>query len=304
MARFIRFKDIFPIKGKAKTPGFGISKGFYLTVLASDSVLPPLLTLINPKGVGGAVEGFGVPMQQGSTKEDLAKPLMRGFYGLSCPKQKTLLKLTVISKEEAGFDPGPLLKSPAALLMPDEVRTGIAAAWHLLQFTFESYDPEVYPALDFLHQIVLHTAKSSSGIIADPLAQTYWPVGCFPIEPDPGLPFSTLGLISAKERAHPDGLEVHTLGMQKFNLPEIEVRGVAPSEGEACVAFLLSLSQNVLKGQLLEIGQTVGEGDASFMVIQGGADKRHWDGIPCFSLTPNGSLSPSAILRTWKKEQG
>lgn len=303
MARFVRLKDIFPFKGKVKTPGFGISKSFYLTVLASDSVLPPLLTLINPKGDGGAIKGFGVPMQKGSQKEDLAKPLTRGFYGLACPQQKTLLKLTVVSKEEAGFDPDPLLRSPAALLMPNEVRTGIAAAWHLLQFTFESYDPEVYPALDFLHQIVLKTARSSGGLIADPLAQTYWPIDCFPIEPDPGLPFSTLSLVSAKERAHPEGLQVHTLGLQKFNLPEIEVKGVAPAEEAACVAFLLSLAQNVLSGRKLEIGQKVGEGDASFMVIQGGEDKRLWDGIPCYSLVPNSTLNPSAILRTWKDQQ-
>lgn len=303
MARYVRFKDLFPFRKKAKTPGFGISKGFYLTVLASDSVLPSLLVLLNPKGEGRAVKGFGVPMQKDAAKEDLAKPLSRGFYGLASPDQKTLLKLAVVSKEEAGFDPGPLLKSPAAMLMKDDIRLGIAGAWHLLQFTFESFDPEVYPALEFLHSVVRRTAECSSGIIADPLSQVYWTLADFPLEPDPGRSYSTPALISTKERAESAGLNIYTLGLQKFALPELEIKGVSPSESEAGQAFLLSLSQGILGGDKLELGQRVGHGDASFLVIQGGSDRAHWDGIPCFELVPNSTLTSTAILKLWQDSQ-
>ncbi len=303
MARFIKFKDLLPFGKKAKNPGYGISRSFYLTVLASDSVLPSLLVLLNPKGEGGAVKGFGVPMQKDAAKADLAKPLSRGFYGLASSDQKTLLKLAVVSKEEAGFDPGPLLKSPAALLMKEDIRFGIAGAWHLLQFTFESYDPEVYPALDFLHSLVKRTAETSNGIIADPLGQVYWVHQEFPIEHDPSLAFATPALVSTKERAESAGLNLYTLGLQKFALPELEIKGVSPSESEIGQAFLLSLCQGILGGSKVELGQRVGHGDASFLVIQGGSNRAHWEGIPCFELVPNSNLTTSAILKLWKESQ-
>src|SRR5688572_11612277 len=139
--------------GKPKTPGFGISKAYYLSVLSAKATLPQIVEVVNPKGSDGAVEGFGAPLMTDSTKDDLQKPMSRGAYAIASKDRKTVLKLIVVPKEEAGFDPDAFLRSPQAAALPQDMANRIRATWSLLQLTFESHDPMVYPALDFFESI-------------------------------------------------------------------------------------------------------------------------------------------------------
>src|SRR5438046_2175327 len=100
----------FHWKFTQKTPGFGISKNFYLTVLSAKAALPRVLEVVGPKGADGAVEGFGAPLSQDAKKEDLQRAIERGHYVIASKNRQTVLKLTVVPKEEAGFDPEPFLR--------------------------------------------------------------------------------------------------------------------------------------------------------------------------------------------------
>src|SRR5436190_1574007 len=90
---------------RPKGPGFGISGGYYLSVLSSHATLPRIIEVINPTGDGGAVTGFGAPLALDATKQALAEPMSRGAYVLASKDRKTVLKMLVMSKDETGFDP-------------------------------------------------------------------------------------------------------------------------------------------------------------------------------------------------------
>ncbi|MBI3722130.1 MAG: hypothetical protein HY248_06210 [Fimbriimonas ginsengisoli] len=100
--------------GRPKGPGYAISSDFYITVLSARPTLPPLLQVINPHGEGGAVEGFGVPLGGETAPGRLAQPITRGAYALATRDRKTVLKMLVLSKEEASFNPEPYALSHAA----------------------------------------------------------------------------------------------------------------------------------------------------------------------------------------------
>jgi hypothetical protein len=302
MARFIKFKDLLNM-GKAKTPGFGISKSFYLSVLANAPVLPPLTAIVNPKGTGGAIKGFGVPLKVGARKEEIAEPLMRGMYGIASLDQKTALKLTVISKEEAGFDPSPMLQSASGMALDPEVRTRIAAAWNLMQVTFESHDPAVYPALDFLMGIVRKMALLTDGVIADPMCQAYrLPHGQEEVH-DEGLPFSTESHIAIRQLPRGPGFHLSTLGLAKFAMHEVEIDGVDQAAVAAGKMMLLGVAQSCLQGKKVEPGDRLGSPAKPLRVAEGGLDRGMWDGIPCLELIPDIQGETSASLLAWHDEQ-
>lgn len=100
---------------KPKNPGFGISRDFYLSVLSSRATLPTMLEILNPAGAAGAVEGFGAPLMEGADKAALSRPLERGVYVLASKDRKTVLRMRVLSKEEAGFDPSAFVRSSLAI---------------------------------------------------------------------------------------------------------------------------------------------------------------------------------------------
>lgn len=299
MARMIRFKDLISL-GKPKGPGFGISSQFYLSVLAVRPVLPALLVILNPKGEGGAVKGFGVPLRKDAEREDLGQPLIRGFYALATPDQKTVLRLTVVGKEEAGFDPAPMLASPSGQALAPEVRHRIAAAWNLMQVTFESHDPAVYPALDFLQAVVARAADLTEGVVADPISQAYRLPEDVVAPHDQGLPFSTEAHVAVRELPGKTGLHLSTLGLSKFALPELEIYGVDPSVLHAGRLLLLGAAQTCLQGKKIEAGDRLGASSAPLRVAEGGLDRRLWDGIPCLELIPEGSGTVSANLLAWQ----
>jgi hypothetical protein len=287
---------------RPKGPGFGISKDFYLSVLASSSVLPSLLDVINPKGQNGAVQGFGVPLAAQATKDDLGAPLRRGAYGLASPDRKTVLRLLVLGRDEAGFDPDVLSRVPMGSQLPTELVNRVRGTWNLMQLTFESHDPEVYPALDFLLALAIRFAKLSEGVIADAIAQRY-------LLPEDVLPpFRLDPKVDAREHVSPgffvasDGGHAFTKGLRKFALPELEMPGLRPSDEQDASRFLLALSQLILLGDLAEPGDRVGASKAQFQVAEGGFDRARWEGIPVFELLPPTTMTSSEALEMWIRE--
>lgn len=271
---------------KPKTPGFGISRNFYLTVLAAQASLPPPRLLVHPKGEAGAVQGFIVPLSSSATKEDLDRPLARGGYGVSTLDRKTVMRMLVLSKEEAGFDPSPFLRSEYAVGMNPDALARISATWTLMQLSFESHDPMVYDAVRFILQVAGRAASLTQGVVADPMCHTYkLPEQVWTLPTPPDL-LDVRDVVRIWTRRVGGQTTSHTLGLQKFSLPELEMVGYDASLTPRAEACLLNVAQNALRGKRAELGDRVVIGNGQFVVAPGGLDRARWEGIECFELIP------------------
>jgi hypothetical protein len=280
-----RLRDYLGFSRPKPGPGWGIVKSYFLSVLAGASRLPALSSLASPKGEDGAIEGFAVPLNPQAAKDSIHEPMIRGAYGLASPNQKTVLRLTVVPREEAGFDPEMIATAPEARLLPLEVVRRIRASWHLMQFTFESFDPEVYPALDFLLEIVSRTADLTEGVAADPISQVY------KLPHEVIMPRLTEARISAPDhvavrmRIQPDGRHIFTLGMQKFGLPELEITSASEADQLPAERLLMSLVQTRLAGIAFKPGDALGA-PALFVAAEGGLDAQFWQRKPVLEILP------------------
>ncbi len=246
-----RFKNIWPFS-KPKTPGFGISAHYYLSVLASVARLPPILSIVNPQGDGGAVVGFGAPLSGPTDRSALSQPISRGIYAIASQDRKNVLKMMVLPKEEVGFDPEPVLRSSFGASLSAEAANRIRATWTLIQLSFESHDPAVYPALDLILDIAARMGQETEGAIADPMSEVYrLPQEVRAPHPPPG-PVDARNFVSIRSIPTTSGIYAFTLGLQKFSLPEIEISGLQPGQETAVNGLLIGLSQTILLGNLLD----------------------------------------------------
>ena len=125
---------------KPKGPGFGISKAYYITTMVASHELPSIQSLINPGGEQGAVAGFGVPLAQAASSQDLALPIKRGAYAVASPDKKTVVRCLVVGREETGFNPEAFVKSALALHASPEIVDRLTRSWAMVQLTFETFD--------------------------------------------------------------------------------------------------------------------------------------------------------------------
>lgn len=279
---------------RPKGPGFGISGGFYLSVLSSHASLPTLLQIINPAGDHGAVVGFGVPMASNATKDSLQQPIERGAYGLASKDRKTALTMFVVPKEEAGFDPEPVVRHSQTLGLQGEILDRIRATWTLLQVKFEAHDPAVYPALDFLLAIVARLGILTEGAIADPISMRYLlPEQVF-AKPRVNPLVDAREHIAVHLRGTSAGVHAYTKGLQKFSLQELEILSLDPGSEIPAEQLLMTSSQKILEGKLLHSGSRIGR----FEVRDGGFDRALWEGIPCFELLPPTKMTASEALES------
>lgn len=242
-----RLKDLLP-GGKPGGPGIRLNQQFYLSVLAARAQMPLVRLVCEPKGRDGAVVGYVVPLRAGAEKGDLERPLERGVYGVTSLDRKTILRLTVVSKEEAGFDPTSFLLSEAGRGLPAPIRDRVAGTWTLLQLTIDSHDPALYPALGFMLQVSARLAELTDGVVADPLAQRYLlPEGVLSA-PRPGEPFAVDDVIQLLA----EGGQVRTAGLAKLNRPEMGVETFDRERGER---FLRLVAAEILKGRVYADGE-------------------------------------------------
>lgn len=276
---------------KPKTPGFGISRGYYLSVLLAKNPLPSIFEVVNPKGEFGAVVGFGVPLGT-DDKDALRQPLERGYYAVASKDRKTVLKLTVVPKEEAGFDPEAFARSLQAQTLEPDLVARIRATWTLGQLTFESHDPMVYEALDFHLSLAQRLASLTDGVVADPVGQRYLlPEQVFHNDRiDPRV--DARDHVTVQTRTLPNGVHAYTLGLRKFELPELEITGLLPDESQTAARFLLVAAQTQLLGQLIRPGDRVGR----FQAAEGGFDKSIWEGISVLELLPPTTMTAGEAL--------
>ena len=285
---------------KPKNPGFGIDRNFYLSVLSGQAMLPSVGAVANPKGGGGAVQAFGVPLDRGADKQDLRRPMERGQYALASLDRKTVLRLRVLSREEAGFDPTYITRSALAESMPAETVLRLKSAWHVLQLSVESHHAEVYPALDLILDIADRLAFCTQGVVADPMAQRYRLPGQLRCEPRADPRVDAREHVEVRFVPSREGHHASTLGLQKFGLAEYELYRLEASDRDAAVAFLVGLAQTALLGSAAVAGSKVGAGSAPFEVRMGGLDRGQWEGIACLELLPPTGITPAKALAAWR----
>lgn len=289
---------------KPKGPGFGISKGFYLSVLSTTPTLPAILSVLNPDGAGGAVEGMGAPLMSNASKDSLSKPMERGAYALATKDKKSVIQLLIVHKDEAGFDSEALARSSLAQALHPEVVNRVRATWNLAQLRFESHHPMVYPSVRFMLRTAARLAELTDGVVADPISQRY-------LLPNDVIHAETTDeavdvrdVVAVGTKAREDGVYGYTLGLQKFGLPEFEVSGADPGVESLLTTFLLGVSQAVLAGNLVQSGQKVGSRAVPFEIREGGFDRGMWEGIPVFELLPPTKHTASEALQEWAAEAG
>lgn len=248
-----RLRDLNPFRKPVKPP-VPISTDFYLSVLAARAPLPSISDLVTPKGESGRVAGMGVPLSQDATKDDLTRPMARGVYAFSSPDRKTVLKLRVLSKEEARFDAESIAASAAAFELDEETRRRIHATWTLMQLTYESFDPVISEAVHFMLSLASRLAELTDGVVADPLALTYRLPGSLQ-----GLESGTIDVRNVLTvRPTRDGLT--TAGLLKFAQPEICVSGFSESSTDRAKTLLASVAAGVITGKTLSPGDRLNVG--------------------------------------------
>lgn len=281
-----KLSDLFKFS-KPKTPGYEISKDYYLSILASTTGLPSPRQVMTPKGEGGAIPGMLAPLQ-GATKADLERPMERGIYAIASVDQKTVLKLMVMPRDEAGFAPEPFLHSVIGMESSEEVRNRVAATWHVMQLTFEAFDPTIFSALDFFLLTARRLAELSDGIVADPICQRY----LLPSEVFMS-PRRNADLDAREHIKVVSGATTHTLGLIKFALPEVSLESSSP----LAETFLLNLCESILRGNVLAVGHQAGP----FLVSHGGGNLAQWEGIPVLDLIPPRGQSADEALELWRQ---
>jgi hypothetical protein len=208
----------------------------------------------------------------------------------------------VVSKEEAGFDPEEFVRSSLAAVAEPEMIARIRGTWNLLQLTIESHDPMVYASLDFYLGIAVRLAILSEGVVADSICMRYLlpqdVIHRDRLEPQ----LDARDHVAVHFRTSAGAIHCFTLGMQKFNLPEIEVAGLLDADQAAAEAFMITLCETILLGRPLREGDRVGADADPFEVRVGGFDKALWEGIPVFELLPSTRSTATDALAAWAGE--
>ena len=263
--------------------------------------MPSIAMVVNPSGDGGAATGYGAPLGGPPEKSRLNEPLERGAYAIASKDRKTVLKMLVLSKEEAGYDPNAFALSPLAQDADPELIARMRGTWNLAQLTFESHDAMVYPALDFLLGLCVRLGALADGVIADPISFRYLlPDQVFHTNRvDPRIDARDHVVVDFKQK--PDGIQAFTLGMQKFALPEYEIMGLLDTDRTSAARFLLLICQSVLVGSLTEQGTRYGDPKLSFEARPGGFDRAQWEGIPVLELLPPTRYTATEALRAWER---
>ena len=241
-------------------------------------------------------------MQSGADKEDLARPMERGVYAISTTDQKTVLKLRVFSREEAGFDPDAVLASPIGSVLESEARDRIRSTWTILQLTVEAYDPALYPALDFLTQVAGRLGVLTEGVVADPLAGQYRMPERFPSRKIPGELFEVRDFVSVVSVLRAGTWQLTTAGLVKFAQREIVIAEVPDDWVDPATALLLSVTSGVMKGKTLEPGDRL-VSENGWIIAESAASAPQLGGSELLELLPlKGTVADA--LGDWMKSNG
>jgi hypothetical protein len=214
-----------------------------------------------------------------------------GPFAAATLDRKTVIRVDVMGRDDQQFNPSLYADGAAALGYPSEVVLRLKSAWRLIQFRFESFDPEVKPSTDFLLGIVQGLAALGDGVVADPLAMRYLlPVDVLRPDRLPDAVDAREFVAVHAKSARGGGLM--TRGLVKFDLPEVEMNGLNEAETAAAGRFLLMAAQALLMGNDLAPGSNF----QRFTAALGGLDAAPGEKAPVIELLPPTGKSPGEVL--------
>ncbi|RMG27199.1 MAG: hypothetical protein D6724_00165 [Armatimonadetes bacterium] len=277
-----------------------INRNLHLSVLAQRRSLPPLLSVVNPDGSNGAVQGFGAPLFEGATKDILNEPLRQGDYGIVTPRQDTVLQMTIVPLEEI-----PQFQKPST--ETERRQSGVTeamipfldAADVLLDTTIRGYK-DALVSMRFFLDYVKRLGELAEGVVADPLAETYrMPTDLYVKDRlHPHVDFREIG--ATRVEALDDGLWVSSRGMAKFNLPELEMYGVATEDFDAAVRMIIAACQQVILGVPFRIGETAFLPSQPLQIVEGTRNRDIWGDRPTLEFRDPRGQGAAKGVAAWK----
>jgi hypothetical protein len=88
--------------------------------------------------------------------------------------------------------------------------------------------------------------------------------------------------------------------MQKFGMPEFELKGVEAADLPQAEAFMMGLCQTNLMGSKSHLQDKVGAPGLEFEIREGGLDRGLWEGIDVWELTPPAIHTTGECLAAWQ----
>jgi hypothetical protein len=271
--------------------------------------LPSLVSLANPDGIDGAVQGMAGPADGKPTAENMIGPMREGQYvAISPTGGGCRMRVERAEPQAEGLSFGPEVREASGLTEEMLARFN-HPVWRVI-LEMEEPGKEVKDTVIFATRLAQRLAALGDGVVMDgPACRFFGPAGWPVDEPMPEF--------DVREHVHihfvPDLGWYHTHGLIKFGRPEMEIYDVPTELDLAAFTVLLDISQYIVtSGALIEPGQTCGDPKQPFYAREGTKNKEdHWEEVSVLELVdldertrPVASGAPKALRFTASSEYG
>jgi hypothetical protein len=239
---------------------------------------------------------MAAPMAHGASRDVLNEPMQPGTYAIASVGRKTVLQLDLFAREQA-----PAFNLPSEL--SGELRKRAEGFVHISTILFRQYDPEVFPAVRLIVDVARRLAELSSGVIADPLAETYRLPADYDINKKLDIRIDFREVASIRLATLNDGYWLSTRGLCKFNLPEFEMYGIPDNLKEIAATMLVSAGQQSLIGMQMNPGETAFSNESPLEVVQGTRSLPQWAGRKVLEFRDVGGVGAARGVEAWSRNQ-
>lgn len=222
---------------------------------------PQALSIAHPKGSRGALPGYLVPLDRAAGDWNaLTAKLTPGSYGLVTQDKKLGLNITVVTLHSlpngAGEAMGSAARESASLraalepLLKDEV--------FVAEIRIAEAGEDGIAAAEWAHRAAERIAGLGRGLTRDMVLKRWWETGDWTdLNRAQG---SNIALSNAVVFAITNtDTWVHTLGLHRFGVPELEIFLRDPKHAPVAGRYLLQVGSYLLNGADMQVGEIVGD---------------------------------------------
>lgn len=243
-----------------------------LQVLSPEEILPSPMHMVNPNGLAGALVGIPLSMRKSSPSIlSLERPMEAGEYLFQGLPTDITAKVRRAEKKDSypTRDPRPGVCGYDGL--EGETLPSVAAARWVVTLELSRRIPgSIGEAISFGMELGDRLALLTRGVVLDEVCRRYYLPGEWRI-PDRASQTDAREHVSLRlVDDDGGGIWMHTHGLVKFGLAELEVRQLAPEHADAATWLLSDLAQRSADGAVLREGQTVGAREVPLMLRLGG----------------------------------
>jgi hypothetical protein len=270
-----------------------------MVISLSNQELPSCLTLANPAGAEGALQGMAGPADAKPAAENMAGPMQEGEYVAISPGGGTCgLRVERVAQSAEGLSLDPVMLEASGLTQEMLAKFN-QPTWRVI---LEMTDPgnDVCEAVIFATRLAQRLAALADGVVMDTNAYRFFGAGGWPVE-------NVHPEFDAREHVHvhieSDSNWFHTHGLIKFGRPEMEIYGVPEDLHAVAFGTLLDIAQYVITSNPIKPGETCGDPNQPFCAREGTKNREgHWNEVPVLELVdtddrrkPVSSGAPKAL---------